>query len=64
MSKFGSRQLHHHNVQGRSLKSVALGIKWPLGHFMLDFPIGQFLLYCAFVIAKSPRATARGLFFG
>jgi len=30
---------------------------------MLDFPIGQFLLYCAFVIAKSPRATARGLFF-
>lgn len=56
--------IHSVDASHRLRLGVALGIKWPLGHFMLDFPIGQFLLYCAFVIAKSPRATARGLFFG
>jgi len=30
---------------------------------MLDFPIGQFLLYCAFVIVKKPASYSSRAFF-
>ena len=41
---------------------VALSIKWPPGHFMLNLPIGHILLYRPFVLAKKARSVSCGLF--